>query len=255
MTSAQSVLLSLAPGFVLTILCLGYAIGSRRTFADAERGGRRLLGSFFRNYWYWLHLPLERAALALRLTPDQLTWLGLAAAVTAAIAFAVGRFALAGWLIVLGGSFDILDGRMARLTGRERKSGAFLDSTLDRYGDAAIVTGLAIYYRGDWGLYAALGTLCGSFFVSYIRARAEAAGATCRAGFVQRAERLLFLAAGGILTPVLAWALAVPDMAPMRWVLLQLAVLTNLTALQRLHAVLSALRQAETPPISRQRSR
>lgn len=249
MTPATAAALSAAPAAALVASCLLFAALRRtRTAPDADaaaRGGRRILGLFLRDYWYWLHAPLLRAALRSGASPDALTLAGLAVTLGAGLAFAAGSFGLGGWLIVAGGALDILDGKVARARGLTRPAGAFLDSTLDRYGDWALFAGLAVAYGSGWPLWAALLALGGTFVVSYARARGEALGVACREGWLQRGERFFFLASAGILTPILAY-LGVPYMQPMAWVLVALAVLANGTAAWRLRVLFRRL--AAAPP-------
>lgn len=240
MSAALAAVLSLIPAALLVLSFVYYLLVARRGFdhADAQaKGGRRLLGLVLRNYWYWLHGPLEQVAIRFRVHPDVLSLGGLVMAVLAAFAFARGWFALGGWLIVMGGTFDILDGRVARATGKANAAGAFLDSVLDRYADFFLLLGLVLFYGSGAGLYLGLAALLGTFVVSYARARAEGLGAECRDGLLQRAERMLFLASAGILTPIVGWLTGVAYGSLMLYVLGGLAVFTNLTALGRLRQV------------------
>lgn len=240
MTSATAAALSAAPAAALVASCLVFAaLRPTRPAPDADaaaRGGRRILGLFFRDYWYWLHAPLVRLALRSGASPDALTLAGLAVTLGAGLAFAVGNFGLGGWLIVAGGALDILDGKVARARGITRPAGAFLDSTLDRYGDWALFAGLAVAYGRGWPQWAALLALGGTFVVSYARARGEGLGVACREGWLQRGERFFFLASAGILTPIMAY-FGVPYAMPMAWVLVLLAVLANVTAAWRLRVL------------------
>jgi CDP-diacylglycerol---glycerol-3-phosphate 3-phosphatidyltransferase len=138
----------------------------------------------------WMASRLVRVVLFLRLSPNAVTVLALAASCGAGVFLALGRPLGAGLLIAASGFLDMLDGLAARTTGRGTRFGALLDSTLDRCSDFALYGGLAWHFRGRWieGL-AALAFL-GAVLVSYTRARAEGLGFECRAGFMQRAERL-----------------------------------------------------------------
>ena len=141
----------------------------------------------------------------------------------------------AGFLILLGGFFDILDGRVARLTGLGSKFGAFYDSTLDRISEIAVFLGLLSLYNdyrlelGDVGMiYLIMLAMAGSLMISYTRARAEAMGLDCRVGLMPRAERVVLLGAASLFFGE-AW-----DGIVLKGVILILAVLTNLTAFQRI---------------------
>ena len=196
MTPAAAAAFSAAPAAALVASFLVFtALRRSRAAPDADaaaRGGRRLLGLHLRDFWYWLHAPMLRAALRAGATPDALTLGGLALTLGAGLAFAAGSFGLGGWLIVVGGALDILDGKVARARGLTRPAGAFLDSTLDRYGDWALFAGLAVAYGHGWPQWAALLALGGTFVVSYARARGESLGVECREGWLQRGERFFF---------------------------------------------------------------
>ena len=141
----------------------------------------------------------------------------------------------AGIFVLLGGMVDIFDGRVARESGLESKFGAFYDSTLDRISEVVVFIGLASLYisiRGDAGdvamIYVILLALGGSLLVSYTRARAEGLGLACEVGFMQRAERIVLLGLGSAVFG-LAWGGLMLDI-----VIIIVAVLTNLTAIQRI---------------------
>jgi CDP-diacylglycerol--glycerol-3-phosphate 3-phosphatidyltransferase len=165
-------------------------------------------------------------------TPNQLTVIGLALTFAAAGLVAFGHLRWAGVVLIVAGSFDILDGALARSTHASYPYGAFLDSTLDRYSEGAIYAGLAAYFVGmggplqRWLVLATLAALAGSFLVSYVRARAQSLGFTCETGIFARPERVVVTVVGLILGGVVLYA-----------VVFLLAILTNFTALQRIREV------------------
>ncbi len=165
------------------------------------------------------------------LTPDVITASGLALNVAAGGVIAFGEFGLGGTLILAGGALDLLDGAVARVTGKSSLFGAVFDSTADRYGEAANLFGLLAYYvaRGNkvepMLLFAAI---VGSIQTSYIRARSEGIGVKIKEGAFTRAERVLLLAAALLLARRPGWGWALPATA---WAL---AIGTNITAAQRL---------------------
>lgn len=164
--------------------------------------------------------PLHRVGVP----PDLLTIMGLVTTLGAAGLLAFGYQRIAGVVIIPASLFDALDGALARLGGRDTPYGAFLDSTLDRWGEIALYLGLLYYYsqraaRTETILIYL--TIAGSLMVSYTRARAEGLGIECRVGLFTRLERLITLIAG-LLLQLMPWALGV------------LALFTNLTAVQRL---------------------
>ncbi len=165
------------------------------------------------------------------ISPNALTLLGFLMTLPVAFSLASGKWQLGGVLLILAGLFDVVDGAVARAMGRVSRFGAFLDSTLDRFGEAAVYLGLAVHYLKSSDLTGSLLcylTLVGSFMVSYTRARAEGIGVECREGFFTRFERIAVLALGLFIGKPL-WAL---------WVL---APFSNLTALQRIYLVRKAL--------------
>jgi CDP-diacylglycerol--glycerol-3-phosphate 3-phosphatidyltransferase len=140
-----------------------------------------------------------------------------------------GWLSLAGIGFLLVNALDFLDGAVARAAGTAGRYGAFLDSVLDRYSEAVVFVGLLIWFArlDDTPAVAATAlALIGSFMVSYCRARAEGLGLDCEVGLLQRPERIVILGIGMIVTDYLL----VP-------VLILLAVLTNLTAAQRMRHV------------------
>jgi CDP-diacylglycerol---glycerol-3-phosphate 3-phosphatidyltransferase len=170
-----------------------------------------------------------------RVHPNLLTTLGFFATIGAAWAFHQHAMHTAGFLVLLGGFFDILDGRVARLTGLGSKFGAFYDSTLDRVSEIAVYFGILSLYNsyrqelGDVGMiYLVMAAMAGSLLVSYTRARAEALGLDCRVGLMPRAERVVLIG-GAALFFGAAWNGLV-----LKGVILILALTTNFTAFQRI---------------------
>jgi hypothetical protein len=94
------------------------------------------LGVFVREYWYWLNSPFIKLFLAIKITPNMITIISLALGFVCAYFYYAGSFALAGWLLIISATLDILDGQLARLTGKVSKEGAFLDSCADHGGVA-----------------------------------------------------------------------------------------------------------------------
>jgi len=138
-----------------------------------------------------------------------------------------GHFFLGGFLVLLLGAFDMLDGAVARASGRSTRFGALLDSTFDRFSEAALFLGLLAYYanQGSHQELVLVGAgLVGSMMTSYVRARAEGLGLTCEVGIFTRPERVIVLAIGLIFNQMLV----------VLWII---AVLANLVAWQRLFYV------------------
>ncbi len=171
--------------------------------SDAQ--GTFVLGPFVRSWFYWAVGPVVRASLAIGLGPTFYNLLGVAFGIGAGVAFASGHVTLGGWGVLLGGVADVLDGRVARAGGLADRSGAFLDSTLDRFAEVGAFVGLAVLFRSSsLSLALAVTAMGGSLLVSYTRARGESQGVVCKLGIMQRAERLLLLGFGGLLEPTVA---------------------------------------------------
>ncbi len=136
--------------------------------------------------------------------PNLLSVIGLGINVLAALLYGYGRFFYAGLVMIFANIFDLLDGRVARLTGRVTRFGAFLDSSLDRLSDMVVFLGIIIFYSRDTEyhstLYAALtgAALIGSVMVSYTSARAESLIPKCDVGFLRRPERVVLLILGSL---------------------------------------------------------
>jgi CDP-diacylglycerol--glycerol-3-phosphate 3-phosphatidyltransferase len=167
--------------------------------------------------------PLVGLLARLGVRPIWLTLAGLALSGAAAAAICAGRGRLGALFLAVGGLCDTLDGPVARARGAQTKFGAFIDSTIDRYAEVVVFAALAWRYRDGAVLVAAVVALSGSLLVSYTRARAEGLGEECRVGMLERPERLVLLI-GALLA---GWS-TVP------FVLWLLAVLTHVTALQRI---------------------
>ncbi|MCS7124073.1 MAG: archaetidylinositol phosphate synthase [Candidatus Bathyarchaeota archaeon] len=166
------------------------------------------------------------AANKIGLTPNTISALGMVFAFLSALTYMSGRqnLALAVALLLLSGYCDMLDGAVARLCQKTTPFGGFLDSLMDRYADAAIYAGIML--GGLCTLHWGLAALLGSLLVSYSRARAEAAGVKIEGiGLAERAERIIIIAAASLFEIFWKNALEAGIIA--------LAVLTNLTVIQR----------------------
>ncbi len=157
--------------------------------------------------------PLARALGRLGIHPNTITVLGFLLQVGIGGLFYLGHLTLGGWLLLAIAPMDALDGALARDTGKESRFGAFLDSTLDRLSDAALILGLTAHHLhqgAHWEVALLLLALVAALMVSYTRARAEALGFSCRVGILTRLERVFLisaLTALGLHT-ALVWSLA-----------------------------------------------
>ena len=146
----------------------------------------------------WFERPAVSFLVALKFTPSVATALGLGIALIAAYFVYQGEFFIAGFLILFSSIFDLLDGGIARATGRVSKRGAMMDSVFDRVSELAVLVGLAMYYTSGpdadhLGVLLAIVAMSGSFMVSYVRARAEGLGVKGTAGFLTRPERVVVM--------------------------------------------------------------
>ena len=178
-------------------------------------------------------LAEAEAAHRIGLTPNMISFIGIIFAFFSAVAYVQWQTNMlylffATILLLLSGFCDALDGVIARTYQKATPFGGFLDSLLDRYADSIVYMGIILggLCYALWGLMA----LIGSLLVSYSRARAEAAGIKMESiGLVERAERIIILA----LTTIIAFLWQAQTQAVMNVGIILLAILTNLTVLQR----------------------
>ena len=185
-----------------------------------QQDWRHRLGNFFTR-------PIGRLLARTPITPDMLTWTGLLFAVGALVLLLNEQTRWAGVVVVAGALFDTLDGALARAANLVSRFGGILDSTLDRLTEGIVLIGIVFVQARSGsaaGATLAAAALVLSLTVSYIRARAEAAGIACSDGWFTRLERIVILAAG------LIFDLIVPA-------LIIITILSGLTAAQRLLVV------------------
>ncbi len=194
----------------------------------------------------YFEVPGARLLGAMGLSPNAVTLLGFCVAVAAAALVGAG-FLLAGGLVFLAGSvLDLMDGAMARQSGRVTRFGGLLDSVMDRLSEAALFVGIAVYgVRAGLGedrllflIVALLLALTASQTVSYLRARGEAAGIETKTGVMTRPERVVLLSLGLVL-----------GLRALEVILVVVAVVSALTLLQRLYRIKGEFREepAERP--------
>ncbi|MFN2300060.1 MAG: CDP-alcohol phosphatidyltransferase family protein [Anaerolineales bacterium] len=160
----------------------------------------------------------------LGIPPNAMTLTGLLGTMAGAVLIARGEIAAGGWVVLLSGATDAIDGTMARLMGKASRFGAFLDSTADRFAELFIFGALALRFAlvsDPGGVAAAFAGAIGSVMVSYEKARAEGLGFECKVGLLTRMERYM------VLCPLLILNLPF-------WAAAAVAVLGNFTALQRI---------------------
>lgn len=192
-----------------------------------------MLNKYARAFFSAIFRPIAQLLLRLGISPDVVTIVGTVGVAFGALWFYPRGDFLVGTLFITVFVFsDMLDGNMARLSGRSSTWGAYLDSTLDRVGDAAIFGGLVLYYagKGDNFLMACLALAClvlGSV-VSYAKARAEGLGMQANVGIAERADRLVAVL---VTTGLVGWFL--PEIV-LTVVLTLLAVASFITVVQRM---------------------
>jgi CDP-diacylglycerol--glycerol-3-phosphate 3-phosphatidyltransferase len=183
--------------------------------ASIGRAGQRIIDAIVR----WLALG--------HINPNILTVIGVALNVGCGLLFGMGWFFAAGIALVVANLFDMLDGQVARLSGRVTRFGGFLDSSLDRLSDMVVFVGLMVFYARDTEFHSTLNVflagagLMGSVMVSYASARAESLIPKCDVGFLRRPERVVLFIIGALSThqdstnffanrmPAVLWVLAV----------------------------------------------
>ena len=182
--------------------------------------------------------PAARLVADFGVPPAVITIAGLVLSILAALSLAAGHFPRAAIILLAAGICDMIDGATARAGNRASARGAFLDSTIDRYSETAVLLGALHYFlvrspRGPESLTAAavLVALAGSMLTSYTRARSEAIGQDCRVGIAERPERLMLLIVGALFgRDVFRVAI---------WIL---AIVSHVTAVQRIRHVLTHVR-------------
>lgn len=218
---------------------------SKKEYAGAKTGASRFLSSSTREWWFWTTDPLVRLFVKLKLGPNALTAIGFTFSILAGLLFSQGWFGYAGWTMMVGASFDMFDGRVARITGKTTRSGAFFDAVMDRFGEGICLLGLAWYFRENFMLAVVIIALIGSLLVSYTKARAEGMDIECNVGTMQRPERIVYLGVASIFDPIVGvlisrwWTLPPPILVMIA--LSMIALMTTGTAIYRMIHVMNAL--------------
>ncbi len=183
--------------------------------------------------------PVGSVCSRLGIHPHVLTVIGLAFGVAAGGLFSLGLFRWAGLCVLVGGIFDMLDGHTARISGKKSSFGALFDSTVDRYAEIFVFTGLTVHYLNNPHpavvvvIMAAIG---GSLMVSYVKARAEGLGTDCPVGLMQRPERIVYIGVG---------AMVFGQTVIFEIVIGLIALVTNITVVQRVVHVYRVLRAGQ----------
>jgi CDP-diacylglycerol---glycerol-3-phosphate 3-phosphatidyltransferase len=181
--------------------------------------------------------PIENWFVKSGIHPNMVTWAGLVLTVIAANFFRIGSFVWAGLFMGFAGTCDVLDGRIARKTGKKSDYGAFFDSTIDRYSDVIVFVGLMMFFNEQYVNILIIMAITGSLLTSYARARAEGLGIDCKVGLMQRPERVAYIAVAsffnGIFEPTFLLWFGIKHILVIA-VLWFVAIMANITVLQRI---------------------
>lgn len=249
----NEVLMSLLPVIIINGVLLGsffiFSIIYRWRPKDESVPGfkhKTFIGEFLRQYGYWFTNPLIWIFIKLRFTPNTLTVSSLILAFFSAYYYYLGSFAAGGWIMVASGILDGLDGRLARETNQVTRSGAYLDSTLDRYCDGLFLVGIAVYFRDDvMMLIITILTIIGAEVVSYSKSKGEGMGADTNVGLMQRPERFVLLGLTSVFHPfimvIFSWY-GITKEYPMIIMMILMCILTNYTAAVRIITIFREIR-------------
>ena len=175
------------------------------TIASEKQGLKTKVVEVRRTTAYYLARPAVLLLAKTPITPNTITWFGFLLSVGAAALIVTGHLLAAGFLVLVAGLFDLLDGALARYTNKATHFGAVLDSTLDRLAEAVLLLGIMILYAREQSFVGVLLVgiaLPSSLLVSYLRAKAEALGLECKVGLFTRGERVIVLALGLLLSSI-----------------------------------------------------
>jgi CDP-diacylglycerol---glycerol-3-phosphate 3-phosphatidyltransferase len=233
--------------YLLRAVIVGH-VRHARTEAD---GGSVFVNKTTMEMAYWLVDPMISFIASLRITPNMVTFGSLIPAAGAGVAIGFGWFGLGATLAMFAAYGDVIDGLLARKMGLSSDAGELVDAAVDRYGEMFFFGGLVYYYRDhDQVLFIVLAAIVGSFMVSYTTAKAEAMGVAAPRGAMRRGERGAYLMTGAAFTPIASALFAhSPSLAlrevPILLALSIVAVVANISVVQRLVAIAAALRERD----------
>lgn len=188
---------------------------------------------------------VAKKMVAVGITANMVTFSGLLINLIATVCLATGYLVAGGLLLLFGGSFDMIDGAVARAQSTRRPSGALLDSVIDRYSEGFLFLGALIYFyslENLLGIIFAFGAWFGSILVSYVRARAEGLQITCKVGLMQRPERII-LFGFGVLSQA-ALSPFIPTLSTNGLILLcTLGILTLFSHITAIHRLIFSYRE------------
>lgn len=249
-----AVLMALSPGLVLALglvaaFCIFVVVAPPGFKKSASRRhGTVVVPVVYVRFFYWLTDPVARALAILKIHPNYITAFSMLLALAAGAALAVGHFMIGFWIFFGAIACDLIDGVAARSQNIESPAGALLDSWIDRGAEGAVLGGLAVYGRDTVLLELSLWALVASFLVSYARCRGVALGVECKRGLMQRPERMFVLCWAIFLSPLVALWFEPQANPPVYHAAIigvgLLAVLSTVTAANRLRWIMKALEEA-----------
>lgn len=249
MENASTIWISLAPGLVilgLMLLALAVFLIRQPKFEQkaSRKSGSMLLPSYLIRYGYWLADGIIAPLGRLGVRPNHVTVFSVILSAGAALLVAHGHLMSAAWVFFAAMACDLIDGLLARSLGIQSSSGAFFDSFCDRISEGIIFAGLAYLGRDGLLFAASFWALVASYLISYARGRGEGLGVDCKAGLMQRPERLLMLFFTLLLAPLIALGTAPLGISATSIVTVSvslIAILTTMTALRRAFTIMGEL--------------
>lgn len=271
MNYSESIYYSLLP-LIIALECMVFlftyfALTWHRRIKTEEtlsRLHKSFIGIFLVEFWYWITTPFMAFFKFIRLTPNRITSISIFLSFITGAIYASGFFSGAGWMLIISGTLDMLDGRLARETGTTTKAGAFFDSCSDRYSDSFVFIGIAIYFLsknfsaadGHFALsvtdYSSIiiimALMLGTAAMSYVKARGEAVGVTTKSGLMQRPERIMMLSIYSVLDPFIRIILGkygINQDYCLILILIIMAILINFSAVVRMIDIFRQIRNSE----------
>jgi len=171
-----------------------------------ERGESVMVNRKTREFWLWMTNPIEEYLVKNRFHPNTVSFIGFAITSFSCIAFTFGWVVVGGWCVLLGGTMDIFDGRVARRTGKITMSGDYLDANLDRISEALMYLGLLNFYANQLFFYVVFTAFMASMMISYSKARGYQLKMDVKVGLMQRPERIVWIGIPAIFSPLFAAA-------------------------------------------------
>jgi phosphatidylglycerophosphate synthase len=242
---------------ILALIGVAYSVklilkGRTRYDRVNRQGGSVLMGRGMMEVGYWALQPVAKLLVFLHVTPNQISWASLVFGGISGTALAYGYFGFAALFACYSAFMDCLDGMVARMTEVASDAGEVLDAAVDRYVEFFFLAGLIIYYREE-PLFQliALFALAGSFMVSYSTAKAEALHIPPPPGIMRRPERAFYLTLGAALSTFpIPWldryfSFSKPVGYPLLLTTFAIAILSNISAIERLWTIGRAMRERE----------